>query len=424
MRYGLIGGKLGHSFSKDIHEQLGAPGYELRELLPEEVEGFLAKREFRGINVTIPYKETVIPFLDEVSERARAIGAVNTIVNDGGRLIGDNTDFGGMAMLLRKTGIEIEDRKVLILGSGGTSKTARAVARELGAASINRVSRTKRDDCITYEEAASEHTDADVIINTTPVGMYPNNDAQPLELASFPKLSGVMDAIYNPLRSRLVLEAQKRQIPAAGGLYMLVAQAVYAAARFRTVCDADDYRGIGSGTEQEIAAATERIFRKMITEKQSVVLTGMPGVGKTTVGRIVAERLGREFVDCDEEIVRRSGCDIPTIFAERGEKGFRDLEAAVIRELTSQGGRVIATGGGAILRADNVANLKSNGCVVFLDRPLDSIAVAPGRPLSTDRETLTARYRERYPIYCATCDVHIEGDAKAEEIAERVLRAL
>lgn len=210
MKYGLIGGKLGHSFSKDIHEQLGAPEYELRELQPEEIEGFLAKREFLGINVTIPYKETVIPFLDEISERARAIGAVNTIVNDGGRLIGDNTDFGGMVALLRKTGIEIAGRKVLVLGSGGTSKTAQAVAKSLGAASVNRVSRTKRDDCITYEEAYESHAEADVIINTTPVGMYPNGDASPVDLAKFPKLSGVADAIYNPLRTRLVSAAQER----------------------------------------------------------------------------------------------------------------------------------------------------------------------------------------------------------------------
>ncbi|MBO4652884.1 MAG: AAA family ATPase [Lachnospiraceae bacterium] len=424
MKYGLIGGKLGHSFSKDIHEQLGAPEYELKELQPEEIEGFLAKREFRGINVTIPYKETVIPFLDEVSERARAIGAVNTIVNDRGRLIGDNTDFGGMVALLTKTGIDLEGRKVLILGSGGTSKTARAVARSLNAASVNRTSRTKRDDCITYEEAVSENSDTDVIINTTPVGMYPNGDAIPVELAAFPKLTGVIDAIYNPLRTRLVIAAQERQIPASGGLYMLVAQAVLAAARFRTVCDDGEYREIGGGTEEEILAATERIFRAIAGEKQSVVLTGMPGVGKTTVGRLVAERLKREFIDCDEEIVRRSGCDIPTIFATQGEKAFRDLEAEVIRDLSAQGGKVIATGGGAILRPDNVANLKSNGTIIFLDRPIGSIAVAPGRPLSTDREALEARYRERYPIYCATCDVHLEGDATAEEIAERVLREL
>lgn len=421
MEFGLIGGKLGHSFSKDIHEQLGAPAYELKELLPEEVGDFLKAREFRGINVTIPYKETVIPYLDEVSERARAIGAVNTIVNDGGRLIGDNTDFGGMVALLRKIGIEVAGKKVLILGSGGTSKTARAVAKSLGAVSVNRVSRTKRDDCITYEEAYAEHSDADVIINTTPVGMYPNGDASPVDLAIFPKLSGVADAIYNPLRTRLVMAAQERGIPASGGLYMLVAQAVLAAAKFRAVCDEGDYIGIGSGSEVEITAATERIFRTISGEKQSVVLTGMPGVGKTTVGKLVAARLGREFVDCDEEIVRRSGCDIPTIFATQGEKAFRNLEAEVIRDLSAQGGKVIATGGGAILRPENVANLRSNGCIFFIDRPIESIAVAPGRPLSTDREALEARYRERYPIYCATCDVSVAGEATAEEIAERIL---
>ncbi|MBO4708849.1 MAG: AAA family ATPase [Kiritimatiellae bacterium] len=424
MEFGLIGGKLGHSFSKDIHEQLGASAYELCELAPEQVAAFLTKKDFRGINVTIPYKETVIPFLAEVSERARAIGAVNTIVNDGGRLIGDNTDFGGMVALLRRNGIEINGKKVLVLGSGGTSKTARAVAKALGAASVKYVSRTKRDDCITYEEAYAEHADTDVIINTTPVGMYPNADASPIDLAAFPKLSGVADAIYNPLRTRLVLEAQARGIPASGGLYMLVAQAVLAAARFCSVCPDGEYAGIGSGTEEEITAATERIFRVIAGEKESIVLTGMPGVGKTTVGRLVAKRLGREFVDCDEEIVRRSGCEIPAFFAEKGEKAFRDLEAEVIRDLSAQGGKVIATGGGAILRAENVANLRSNGRIFFLDRPIESIAVAPGRPLSVDREALMARYRERYPIYCATCDEHLTGERSAAEFAAEIVRLI
>ena len=422
MKYGLIGGKLGHSFSKDIHERLGASAYELCELAPEEVGPFLTEHAFRGINVTIPYKETVIPYLAKVSERASAIGAVNTIVNDGGRLLGDNTDFGGMVALLRRSGIEVAGKKVLVLGSGGTAKTARAVAKALGASSVNGVSRAKRDDCITYEEAYADHADADVIINTTPVGMYPNADAMPIDLTAFPKLSGVADAIYNPLRTRLVLEAQSRGIPASGGLYMLVAQAVLAAAEFRGVCTVGEDAGIGSGTDEEVTAATEKVSRAIACEKESVVLTGMPGVGKTTVGRLVADSLGREFVDCDEEIVRRSGCDIPTIFATQGEKAFRDLEAEVIRDLSAQGGKVIATGGGAILRSENVLNLKSNGRVFFLDRPIEAIAVAPGRPLTTDREALAARYRERYPIYCATCDEHIEGNAPAKELAAEIVR--
>ena len=425
MEFGLIGEKLGHSFSKDIHGRLGGYAYELRELRPEEVGEFVRERAFRGINVTIPYKETVIPMLDEVSERAKAIGAVNTIVNDGGRLLGDNTDFGGMQALMRRYGIEVEGRKVLVLGSGGTSKTATAVAKALGVASVNRVSRTKRDNCITYEEAYEEHSDADVIINTTPVGMFPNNDACPIDIEHFPKLSGVVDAIYNPLRTRLVSEARRRGIAAAGGLYMLVAQAVLAAARFARVMTPADNGAGGSlaerlATEEAITAETDRIFREIVREKESIVLTGMPGAGKTTVGRMLAEQLGREFVDSDDVIVQRSGCDIPTIFVEQGEKAFRELEAEVIRDLSAQGGRVIATGGGAVLRADNVEALRSNGRVYFLDRDPERITATNGRPLSSNREALMQRYRERYGIYCATCDTRIACDGTAEDAARQI----
>ncbi|MBR5712428.1 MAG: AAA family ATPase [Lachnospiraceae bacterium] len=421
MDFGLIGEKLGHSFSKDIHGRLGGYAYELRELPRDTVEEFIRAKEFRGINVTIPYKEVVIPLLDEVSERALAIGAVNTIVYDGGKLCGDNTDFGGMQALMKHYGIEVAGRDVLVLGSGGTSKTATAVAKALGAASVNRVSRTKRDNCITYEEAYETHAVADVIINTTPVGMFPNNGACPIDIGHFPKLTGVVDAIYNPLRTRLVSEARKRGIPAAGGLYMLVAQAVLAAAKFAKVMTPAERAGLSLDTDEAVTEATERIFREVLREKQSIVLTGMPGVGKTTVGRILAERLGCEFVDSDDAIVEKCCCDIPTIFAERGEPFFRETEAEVIRELSAQGGRVIATGGGAVLRSDNVEALRSNGRVYFLDRDPALITATDGRPLSSNREALMQRYNERYPVYCSTCDVRIACEGTAEDAASQIL---
>ncbi len=409
MEYGLIGEKLGHSFSREIHARLRGYDYELRELRPDEAEEFLVKREFRGINVTIPYKETVIPYLDEVDEAAREIGAVNTVVNRGGKLFGYNTDYTGMRELMLREGIEPAGKKVLVLGSGGTSKTAMTVAKSLGAETILRVSRTKRDNCITYEEARKIHSDAQIIINATPVGMYPNGDACPIDIEAFPNLTGVVDAIYNPLRTKLVLAAKARGITAAGGLYMLVGQAAAAAEHFTG--------------EKGDPTDVERVYRELLSEKENLILTGMPGVGKTTIGKILAKRLGREFVDCDVVIVGKAGCDIPTIFAEQGEKAFRDLETEVIRELSVTGGKVIAPGGGAILRAENVAALKSNGRIIFLDRPLSSITATEGRPLSANREALEARYRERYPIYCATCDAHVEIDGTVGETADAVLEA-
>ncbi len=409
MEYGLIGEKLGHSFSREIHKSLRGYDYELRELRPDEVREFLVKREFRGINVTIPYKETVIPYLDEIDEAAREIGAVNTVVNRGGKLFGYNTDYTGMRELMLREGIDPAGKKVLVLGSGGTSKTAMTVAKSLGAETVLRVSRTKRDNCITYEEAREIHADAQIIINATPVGMYPNGDGCPIDIEAFPKLTGVVDAIYNPLRTKLVLAAQARGIKAAGGLYMLVGQAAAAAEHFTG--------------EKGNPADTERVYRELLLQKENLILTGMPGVGKTTIGKILAKRLGRDFVDCDDVIVEKAGCDIPTIFATRGEKAFRDLETEVIRELSATGGRVIAPGGGAVLRAENVASLRANGRIIFLDRPLSSITATEGRPLSSNREALEARYRERYPIYCTACDAHVETDGTVGETADAVLKA-
>ena len=296
MKCGLIGRKLGHSYSPQIHKVLADYDYHLWELEPEQLEAFLHGRDFVGINVTIPYKQSVIPFLDEISDRAKTIGAVNTIVNRQGRLYGDNTDFFGMTALIGRLQLELSGKKVLILGTGGTSRTARAAALHLGAAEVYRLSRSGREGAITYEQAAALHKDAACVINTTPCGMYPAVEGCPLDLDSFPYLEGVVDAVYNPLRTNLVLAAQKRGIAAEGGLYMLAAQAAYASALFRG-CEA---------TAAEIDLAYQTVRYQM----ENIVLIGMPSSGKTTVGRLLAEKTGKVFVDTDELAEQAIGTSI------------------------------------------------------------------------------------------------------------------
>ena len=404
MEYGLIGEKLPHSFSKEIHEKLAGYDYQLKELTPAQLPGFLQKREFKGINVTIPYKQAVIPYLDEIDEKAKAIGAVNTIVNREGKLYGYNTDYDGMVALIRHAGLSLEGKTVLILGTGGTSKTAMAVAKDLGAASVQRVSRTAKEGAISYEEA--QRLPVQILINTTPSGMYPNLDGQPMDLSRFGWLEGVLDAVYNPLRTRLVLQARDNGARAQSGLYMLVAQAAAACELF-----------VGESLPQ---GALSRVYRTIHGEKQNIVLTGMPGSGKSTVGRILAQEMGREFVDTDTEIIRLAKKPIADIFAQRGENGFRELEGQVIQQLSQRTGLVIATGGGAILRAENLRRLRQNGRIYFLDRPLEDIQPSDDRPLSRDREALEQRYAERYPRYVAAADTGIPVRGNADTVAQAI----
>ncbi|MBQ4612381.1 MAG: shikimate dehydrogenase [Clostridia bacterium] len=401
MEYGCIGEKLSHSFSKEIHADLASYEYEIREIPRDELAAFMHARAFRAINVTIPYKQDVIPYLDEIDPIAARIGAVNTIVHRDGKLVGYNTDFFGMTALLERGGITLADKKVLVLGSGGTSKTAEAVASALGARAVCRVSRTARDGCITYEQARTQHADAQIILNATPCGMFPNPDAQPVDLTDFPEVDGVADAIYNPLRSRLVLQAQARGVAAIGGLYMLVAQAAAAVEHF-----------LGTAVDKD---EIERVYRKIRNDKQNLVLIGMPGCGTTTLGKRVAARLGMDFIDTDEQIVKRTGKQIPDIFAEQGERGFREIEAAVVRSLESVQHTVIATGGGAILRPDNLTALRANGKLCFLDRPLDALVTTDDRPLSSNAQLLCQRYEERYELYCAAADFTVNCVSDMDE---------
>lgn len=404
MEYGCIGEHLGHSFSAEIHRALSDNPYLIREVAREELDAFMRERDFRGINVTIPYKEDVIPHLSYISEQAKRIGAVNTVVNRDGSLYGYNTDFFGMSDLLRYAGITVRGKKVAVLGTGGTSRTAVAVAAAEGAREILRVSRTGRDGAITYAELEEKHTDTEVLINTTPAGMFPHPEAMPTDVSLFPNLSGVLDAIYNPLRPRLVLEAKKRGIPATGGLYMLVAQAVRASEIFLGCTYSDE--------------TTERVYKTILRQKENIVLTGMPASGKSTVGKRLSEMLGRDFFDLDAEIEREAGCTISEIFARNGEKGFRDIETRVLREcLAQKNGIVLATGGGAILRDENVELLRRNGRLYFLDRPLSLLLPTEDRPLASSAEAIRKRYEERYARYCDTADCRIDGAGSVDEVA-------
>lgn len=413
MKYGLIGEHLPHSFSKEIHAKIASYEYELHELSKDQLAGFMQKHDFLGINVTIPYKEAVIPFLSEVDETAKRIGAVNTVVNRNGRLFGYNTDAYGMRALILKTGLDFTDAEVLILGTGGTAHTAHAVAESLGAKTVITVGRTAKNGAVTYDEAYRSHADADFIINTTPCGMYPYPDGKegmagiPVDLSKFTSLRGVIDAVFNPLRTNLVLEAAERGIPAGGGLYMLVAQAVAAAEIFT-----------GTAYDAEIL---DKVYREIRAEKENIVLTGMPGSGKTTVGQYLANELGRRFYDTDAEIVKKTGKEISALFAEIGNDGFRALEAEVIAEISGHvTGAVIATGGGAVLRDDNVRALKRTGRLYFLNRSLDKIEPTADRPLALDRAALEARFRERYERYLATCDIEIVTDENVYHTADSI----
>lgn len=405
-QYGCIGKKLTHSFSKEIHARLADYDYELIELEEEEVASFFEQKNFEAINVTIPYKQTVIPYLDSVSEIAKRIGAVNTIVNRNGSLYGYNTDYYGMRALIERVGVELSGKKVLILGTGGTSKTARVVAEDLGAAEILTVSRKEASEYVTYEQAAAMHSDAQIIINTTPSGMYPDCESKPLDLSCFPSLDGVIDAVYNPLCTNLVLDAKARGIKAEGGLYMLVMQAVVAVTKF-----------LDTEIERETA---EKVYEDVYYSKENIVLIGMPGSGKSTVGRLLSID-GYEFFDTDTEIEARCGCTIKDLISAKGEKYFRDLETEVVRDLSSKSGRIIATGGGAVLRQENVRCLKRNGKLFFLNASLSRLCATESRPLSNTKEKLVKLYHERMSIYQESADVVVPDMATPEEEAEFIM---
>ena len=404
-RCGLIGEKLGHSFSPAIHGKLADYEYKLYELSPEQVGPFLEKKEYDGLNVTIPYKKTVIPYCDELTEAARSIGSVNTIVKrPDGTLLGHNTDYDGFMWLLKNAGAQVKGKKAVVLGTGGASVTVQAALRTLGASPVVVVSRSGEDN---YENI-SRHSDAKILVNATPVGMYPKTGVSPVNLDTFTALEGVFDVVYNPAKTQLLLEAEKRGIPCANGLGMLVAQAKAACERF-TGKPIDDEK------VYTIKAEMERNTRNLM-------LIGMPGSGKSTVGAALAESLGRKLVDVDERIVELAGCSIPEIFEKEGEEGFRRIEHQALCQVSKESGLVIATGGGVVTRPENMDPMRQNSLIVWL---LRDTALLPrdGRPLS-QTNSLTEMFKVREPLYRAAADCVADNNGSLEDTVKQILEAM
>lgn len=406
MEYGLIGQKLGHSFSKPIHEALGGYAYDLVPLPDEDAaRAFFASRDFRAVNVTIPYKQLALAACDEVDEKAAAIGAVNTVINRSGRLYGCNTDYAGFAYMTKRAGIAFQNRTVLLLGTGGTSRTVTAVARDQGAKEVLLASRSGKNGALSYEDAM-KRKDVEVVVNVSPAGMYPNNGECLLDLTAFPRLEAVADVVYNPFHTALLQQAEALGVRCVNGLSMLVAQAKYAAEYF---------------TDKKIPdGEIESIYRDLRVKQANLVLIGMPSCGKTSLGKACAKLLGKRFVDMDDVLVERIGGPISSILSPGNETPFRNLESAVAAELGKENGQVIATGGGAVLRAQNVRALRQNGVVVYIDRPLGQLAVGGARPLSQSAEALAAMHAARAPLYAAACDARVENDGPFESVAEAI----
>lgn len=406
LRCGLVGEKLGHSYSPKIHGLLGAYDYRLIELRPDALRDFFEKRDFDGLNVTIPYKKAVLPLCDVLTERAKTIGSVNTVVRRAdGTLLGDNTDFFGFCYLLRSSGIEPRGKKVLVFGSGGASLTVQAALRELGAAEVTVVSRTGETNYVNIHE---KHPNAQLLVNATPVGMIPHTGESLAALSMLPRLEAVVDLIYNPARTKLLLDAEALGLKAVNGLGMLTAQAAASAERFAGVMT----------DEKTLSLITRELEREM----ENIVLVGMPGCGKSSLGRALAEKLGRPFADCDALIEERSACTIPEIFAREGEEGFRRRERELLAELGRQSGLVIACGGGALTQSGNRELLRQNGTILWLRRELKKLATE-GRPLSQSRP-LEELYREREAQYRAAAGLVVDNDGGFDETLKKMMEAL
>ena len=403
--YGLLGEKLGHSFSPEIHSMLGNYEYRLFEVEKNELENFIKHGEWDGINVTIPYKKEVMPFLDEISENAQKIGSVNTVVRrSDGTLFGDNTDYYGFLYTVKRSGINFSGKKVLVLGTGGASLAVKAVISDLNAGEIISISRSGENN---YQNIKN-HADADIIVNTTPVGMYPKNLVSPVNVSDFTHLSAVFDIIYNPQKTQLVLDAEKLDIPAFSGLSMLVAQAKRASEIFFDK-EIDD-------------SVTEKILKKVATDMKSIVLIGMPGSGKSSIGNFLAEKTGREFLDTDEEAEKIAVLSPAEIIKTQGEKSFRKIENEAVKSLCKLSGKIIATGGGVVTNEDNFDAIRQNSTVFFINRDI-SVLPTDNRPLS-QKNSLDDMFKIRLPLYRKFCDFEIDGNGTIEEVAQRILERI
>ncbi len=403
MNCGLLGRKLGHSYSPAIHGLLADYEYRLYEKEPEELADFIRGGSWDGLNVTIPYKKAVIPHCDLLSPLAEELGSVNTLVRLGdGRIMGTNTDTWGFDQMLGRVGVSCEGKKALVLGSGGASATVQAILR-LAEAEVVVVSRSGENN---YENL-ERHADAQILVNTTPVGMYPHNGESPVDLTRLPRLEAVLDLVYNPARTQLILDAEARGIPCESGLYMLVAQAVQASEMWtgQTISD------------QKMNAVWKQIGASM----QNVILIGMPGCGKSTIGKYLAKELGCTLVDADAEIVKRVG-DIPAYFAAHGEDAFRQVETEVLRELGKQSGLVIATGGGCVTRPENYPLLHQNGKIIWVRRDPEKLPI-DGRPVS-QRDGVAALYETRRPLYEKFADVTVDNEGTIGAVISQILRML
>lgn len=405
LKCGLLGEKLGHSYSPQIHSMLADYEYKLFEKSPEELEDFLKSGKFDGLNVTIPYKKSVMPYCAELSPTAAQIGSVNTIVRrSDGSLYGDNTDAFGFENLIVHNGIEVKGKKALVLGTGGASVTAQAVLKNLGASEVVVISRKGEDN---YENIA-KHADAEIIANTTPVGMYPKNGKAAVDLAQFPKLSGVLDVVYNPARTALLLQSEKLGIPCAGGLYMLVSQA-------KRSCELFTGKSI---PDSEI----DRIERVLSHQMQNIVIIGMPGSGKTAVSTMLAERLGRKIFDTDTIVSEKAGMTIPEIFAAQGEAGFRKLETEATAEVGKLSGNIISTGGGVVTVADNYGLLHQNGVIVWIERDTNKLA-RDGRPISLSSD-LNELYAVRLPLYERFADIKADNNGDINDTVNAIMEMI
>ena len=405
LKCGLLGRKLGHSYSPAIHNMLSDYSYELFEREPEQLEDFLLHGDWDGINVTIPYKKTVLPYCRELSPLAKEIGSVNTIVRrPDGSLFGDNTDAYGFESLAKKSGIEVRGKKALVLGSGGASVTVVAVLKRLGAASVTVISRSGENN---YDNI-QKHADAKIIVNTTPLGMYPNNGQAAVNLETFPDCEGVLDVVYNPARTALLLQAESLGIVHAGGLYMLVAQAKRSSEIFT-----------GSSIPD---SETERIEKLLSAQMQNIILIGMPSSGKSTVATALGKKLGRPVYEADALIEEEAGMDIPAIFAAHGEDYFRKLETQVLRKLGALSGAVISTGGGSVTREENYAPLHQNGRIIWLLRDTDKLDKT-GRPVSL-RSDLNELYTRREPMYARFADLKADNNGSIEDTLAQIMEAL